>query len=282
MKDVCRFLLLFVLLRTFCAAAWAADEADKAFAEKKYALARDLYDRDRNIFYEKKQDDLWKQATAQIVRCSTALDDTERAVQEYFLLCRKEQVPPLALIPLPWFVPVKPPAGVRPYEKAAEDYLNDSVNASSAGKLLAASVLSLCADNAKRLRGSEVLRQLALETDSGEPQRQVMLLARAFRWKQQLPTFRDAADLKSLQKVLEQIPESQRAGPYFLLAEVAGQVHEDELAVLYGMRVPILFPENQPLALESLRRSADALDKLGRTEQALKIRSEIKTLSNSK
>jgi C4-dicarboxylate-specific signal transduction histidine kinase len=41
------------------------------------------------------------------------------------------------------------------------------------------------------------------------------------------------------------------------------------------MRLPILYPENRPLAARSLQDSARALNQLGRTEQAETLLREV-------
>ncbi|MDR0870115.1 MAG: hypothetical protein LBN39_04910 [Planctomycetaceae bacterium] len=266
----------FIVLLFFCVCSIAsADDADTAFARKDYTLARDLYVQNRDRFYEHKQDEQWKQASVQIVRCSTALGETDRSVQEYLLLCRKDPLPPLEYLPLPWFVPLDKTLTRQPYHKQAEDFLNDVRNPCPAGKLLAAAVLSVCSDNQKRLRGSQILRDIAAGSQDTAEQKQVVLLATAFLWKQKLPMYRSAADLKPLQNVLAQIPEPLCAGPYFVLGEVAAQVNLPEDAVLYWMRLPILFPENKELKTEGLRRSAETLEKLGRRSQAEHLQNEM-------
>lgn len=269
-----RELLSFLIL---CSTVVASENADNAFAVKDYRLARDLYVRDRETYYEKQQNQNWKEATLKIVRCSTALGDSERAVQEYFLLIRKDAAPPLEFLPLPWFVPLNRIVGVRPHEQTAENYLNENINMNPVGKLLAATVLSVCADNAKRLRGTAVLRELTAVpvVENDDYQKQVFLTAAAFLWKQRLVGLHQPAELKPLRKILESLPQRQRAGVYFLLAEGAAQVNESEAAVLYWMRIPILYPEDKLLVTESLRRAAEMLEKQGRTEQADKLRDEL-------
>jgi tetratricopeptide (TPR) repeat protein len=269
--------LLFFLFFLSAATAFAqtptvADSADAAYQKQDYASARDFYLQAREQFYAAKNDKEWKRTTEQIVRCSTALGETERAVLEYLLLCRKTLEPPLDCVPLPWFVPVKNTLGVRPHEKGAEDFLEVKIPC-LAGELLAAATLSVSADNAKRLRGIQRLRELSQIQNTPKAAETVPLLAAALLWKQRIPTLKKAEELRVLKHLAETLPENQRFGVYFLLGNATQQVGDLETAVLYWMRIPILFPEQKPLAKESLHNAAAALEKLGRKEQSVRLRS---------
>lgn len=259
-------------------------EADAAFEKQDYTTARELYIRQREQYRGAEHVEQWKKTTAQIVRCSTALDDAERAVEEYFVLCRVEPLTPLDHIPLPWFT--NPSSTAQPRTKTAEDWLDplQTKIRSPSATLLAAGVLTTSKDNAKRLRGLQVLRDISSLSESdakvdskdknAELQRQVGQLANILLWKQQVPRLRSKNDLAPLRRQLEQLPESLRAGPCFLFGQAARQVGEHEDAVLAWMRVPILYPENRPLAAEALREAAKSLEKLGRVDQAEKLRHE--------
>jgi tetratricopeptide (TPR) repeat protein len=270
-------------------------EADVVFAQKNYATALELYSRVRQT-----QKDDWKRLTIQIIRCCLAQGETERAVLEYFLLCHVEPTPPLEWIPLPWFVPVEKAIGMSLREKTAEDWLDplQTNKPNLAATLLAAGTLSVSPDQAKRRRGYQLLRELEtiLETPKSEPKpekeksnktsevqdavfrRHVSLLATALRWKQRIPTLRNQTELTPLRRILDQIPEPFRAGPLFLFAQAVRMVGDHETAILHWMRIPILYSENTPLAVEALRESALSLEKLERFDQAKRLRLEMAEL----
>jgi tetratricopeptide (TPR) repeat protein len=286
-------------------------EADTVFAQKHYAAALELYSEARQT-----QKDDWKRLTIQIIRCCLAQGETERAVQEYFLLCRVDPTPPLEWIPLPWFVPVETAIGMSLREKTAEDWLDPLQKKPSnlAATLLAAGTLSASPDQTKRIRGYQLLRELEailetpisetpkletpkLETPKLKPKsekersnktsnptsdvqetafrRHISLLAIALRWKQRIPKLRTQTELTPLRRILDQIPEPFRAGPLFLFGQAARTVGDHETAVLHWMRIPILYSENTPLSVEALRESALSLEKLGRFDQAERLRHEM-------
>ncbi len=296
-----RLLIVLFSFSVFCYAAFALaqktpqQEADEAFAHHEYKTALELYSRLRDAAAlskssESKSSD-WAVYAAQVVRCHTALTDQEQAAQEYFLLCANtppENVP-LDCIPLPWFTPAASlPMGMRPPEKTALDRL-DTLKFKSPGPaatLLAAAVLANSTDAGRRSRGMTLLRNLESmpleqteeKTDQNstrpEQQRCVSLLASAFLWKQRIPLLRGKQDLIPLQKTLDRLPETLRAGPYFLYGLAARQAGEYDSAVLAWMRLPILFGDQRVLCVESLREASKTLDTLDRSEQATALRQE--------
>lgn len=273
-------------------------EADQAFAQGKYATARQLYSNARDKIRDEKDRAEWKRMSMQIVRCQTALGDREQAAEEFFLLCRIDPLTPLDYIPLPWFVPLNPKQGTRPREKTAEDWLDPLQNKtkSPAAMLLAAGILSISNNSSKQNQGMQQLRNLAgfldSETDSSDKnkkdtaiqiQQDAAMLAGVLLWKEQrIPMLRNASELIPLRRFLDKIPESQQAGPLYLYGRAAKQVGETEEAVLAWMRIPILYGENRPLAAEALREASATLKKLGRMEQAESLQKEAEFMFDGK
>ncbi|MDR2756102.1 MAG: hypothetical protein LBC20_10375 [Planctomycetaceae bacterium] len=271
------FLFFFV---TGIAGTAEISEGDAAFARKNYVTALELYSTAR----QNQKDHDWKRLTIQIIRCCLARGETERAVQEYFLLCRIEPLPPLEWIPLPWYVPMETAMGMSLREKNAENWLDplQTKSPNLAATLLAAATLSVSPDPAKQFRGRQLLRDLekTLETSKKTHdqesifQQHVALLAAALCWKQRIPTLKNQSALTPLRRILDQIPEPYRAGPLFLFGQAARIVGDHETAVLVWMRIPILYSENVPLAIEALREAALSLEKLGRFDQAERLQTE--------
>lgn len=278
--------LAFAVSLSICCEAQTVSEfseADAAFHHKNFAAARELYTQTR----EKLRSQQWFHATVRIVRCCNALGDTDRAVQEYFLLCRVDSVSvPLDCMPLPWFVPLDNLAGTQIREKTAEEFLDPlkTRQPGHAATLLAAGILSVSRDSGRKSRGLDLLRDMASTLEAGSTEavavdkksdtaRNCALLARFLLWKQRIPTLQQR-DLKSLERFRAQLPETLQAGPCFLLGQAARQVGDHESAVLYWMRVAVLYPEQRQLARESLREAAKSLEKLGRNAQADHLRRE--------
>ena len=256
-----------VLLLLFCSLTvpvFADDAADVAFQRKDFATARLLYGQDRDRDRER-----WLQYSAQIVRCCTALGETDQAVQEFFLICRVDpQTTLYDCIPLPWNPLPRLPGVPSAIEKTAEDVLDPLKNRSPgpAAMLLAAGILSVSTQQTNRNRGRDLLNALAQQEGHAAQLATVML------WKQRIPMLRTVNDLTRLENVVEKIPEPYRAGPYFLLASAANAFGEQEKAVLYWMRLPILYPHDKLLVEAAVNEAAATLEKLGRHDQAARIK----------
>jgi len=268
-------------------------EAETEFGKKNYAAAKQLYSDLRDSLRNKEmpkeqQRSLWLSAGEQIVRSLTAMNDNEQAAEEYFLLCQVEPLMTLDTIPLPWFVSLEiKNAGTKPRETTAENIFNpmktpQSKTESPGAILLAAGILSVSNTPLKQQNGKQRLRQLAasLETEPNpkeknnllyQRQQEAALLARIMLWKEQIPMLKTADDLIPLKRLLQRVPEPQRAGAYFLLGNAARQTGQSEESILSWMRVPIQYEYHRPLAAEALRETIAELKKLGRNEQAERL-----------
>ncbi|MDR2440321.1 MAG: hypothetical protein LBE12_13255 [Planctomycetaceae bacterium] len=289
-QSIIFYVLFFFFFVTGISRSAEISEGDVAFARKNYEAALELYSAARELYAarqnQKDKDNDWKRLTVQIIRCCLVRGESERAVQEYFLLCRVEPFPPLEWIPLPWFVPTGTAMGMGLREKTAENWL-DPLQTQSPGlaaTLLAAAILSVSLDPAKQSRGYQLLRNLEKKLETTKKaqdqesifQHQVALLAAALCWKQRIPTLKNPTALIPLRHILDQIPEEPyRAGPLFLFGRAARMVGDHETAVLAWMRIPILYSENTLLVVEALREAALSLEKLGRFDQAERLRTEL-------
>lgn len=287
------FLCLLLVESRLC--AQTVKEADAAFEAGNYTAALLPYQQARGALEGNRQKKDWLDLTAKIVRTHNALGQTDHAVAEYFNYCLNDAgEAPLDCIPLPWYVPATVSAGTSRGEQLARELLNSAKMPGPAATLLAAGVLSVSSEPAQRSRGDQILGELVasletLQIDESKPKagpenravlyrRQIGLLAVALRWKQSLPQLRSANELTRMKRLLDQIDEPNRAGPLFLYGSAAARVGDRENAVLAWMRIPILYPGNRVLVLQSLKNAADALDRLERADQARQLRREAETL----
>lgn len=74
---------------------------------------------------------------------------------------------------------------------------------------------------------------------------------------------------------LEQIPESLRAGPYFVIGEALARLGEHDRAALAYLRVPVLHETNRQLAARALVSAAQAVSKAGQAEEARRLLNEV-------
>ena len=253
--------------------------AKRSFDQRDLRTALALFIEYRDSIKGTEERQEWFSTTFQIIRCNKGLGHNNDANQQFFLLCHLEPLmPPLELMSLPW-------AGTSgildssAIEKTAEDWLKKP---SIGGQFLAAAILSASAQPQRQSQGLSTLTQLsrtsfsddAKQTAEQKYHRHVAVLASALLWKQRIPTIRSPNELAPLRNVLTMIPEPCQAGPLLLLGRAEAQAGEDEQAVLHWMRIPILFPDESPLAVEALESAAKSLEKLGRGDQAAGLRRE--------
>ncbi|MDR3109786.1 MAG: hypothetical protein LBU65_08875 [Planctomycetaceae bacterium] len=259
--------------------------ADEAFTEKRdYVSALALYEDSRKQESPPERKWIRNLITAQIARCYTALGKQTEASNEFFVLCRSDLFTPhLEAAPLLWF----PPSGrtsftATPLETAAARLL-DNGSTSPPALLLVSSILAVSPVQELRSRGIEQLRYLSrppekTQADNEQTIRvQVARLATALLWRTQyVVTSKNFETIrKERENIINALPQNLRAGAYYLLADAYYQRNENEQAVINWMRLPILYPENRPLAARSLQDSARALRQLGRTEQAESLLREV-------
>ena len=119
-------------------------------------------------------------------------------------------------------------------------------------------------------RTEAIKRLKALASDINP---EISALAEAQLWKTRVKT--TAEGLESWKNRIRAMPESVRAGPYFILAGgLAGNNQIDEAALAY-LRIPILHPEQHSLVAASLYQCGDLLQNKGRSVQARTLWREL-------
>ena len=194
------------------------------------------------------------------VRCYQALDRPERAGEAFLLLVRDDpQTPQFDCIPLAW-LPRRPSVSL---EQTAGKWLGRN---EPAAQLLGASQLLTTGE---RSRAMATLRRLAVG-----PDRRVAQLAMAQTWRATLTTA-DDEQLDAIEQTIRRMPEPLAAGPYFVLGRAYLQRQQWEKAALALLRVPILYPQQRPLAAQSLADAGRAMEQLGQTDEAVRLYREL-------
>ena len=174
---------------------------------------------------EEKRSWVLRLLTARVVDCLTLLGDSDRAAEEFFLLCRTDPLTPyLSSVPLPWRNRFTGEIGVDRTTVTA--WLTPETNPTGkwnpAGELLAASILL---DGPDRKRGIEILRELVgmqnpfpENPDAVEFCRTVSLLAAAQLWRMKLSLHPKPEEVDLWRKALDRFPAAVAAGPTDVVA----------------------------------------------------------------
>ncbi len=238
-------------------------QADALWEKGRFEQALPLYRRALDVDEEPR---LWvrRLILAQIVRCYRGLGQFAAAGRTFLLLLESDpDTPYFDCIPLAW-VPGQPPPEL---EQAARSWLARSEAESPAAVLLGASHLL---STSERPGAFERLKRLATSRD-----RRVAQLAYAQTWRTAVHV--DDSELDRWSRAIENMPESYRAGPYFVLGRALGQRERWEDAALAFLRVPILFGGQRALAARSLLEAGRALERLAQPDRASRLYRELQT-----
>jgi len=232
-------------------------EADRLLAAGRFPEALDLYDRAR-----RNESRRWvqRQITARMVRCYGAIDRPDQAGSDFLgLILEDPQTPYFDCIPLAWISRQPSPQ----LEEAARAWL---LRDEPAAVLLGASHLLGTSSRSEALRR---LRNLTLGSD-----RQIAQLALAQTWRAEIATA-SVERIDAWDPLVEKLPESLAAGPYFVLGQARLRQQQWEPAALAMLRVAILYPDQRQLAAEALLEAGRALEMLDRKEESLRLYREL-------
>jgi hypothetical protein len=206
-----------------------------------------------------KRDWVKRQQTSVIVQAYVALGEKERACREFFALAESDpETPYLACIPLPWHIDVSQSLV---FQQLGDLWLNRPEY--PACQLLSAGLSLTTANHA---RAVEILQRLA---KSNNPS--IAALASAQLWRVRLINA-TPSEAAHWEQQLDSMPEDLRSGPHFLLGEVFARLDEPDIALTHWLHVPLDSPDMRPLALRSLERAVETLNKLGRSSEAETLR----------
>jgi len=160
-------------------------------------------------------------------------------------------------LPLAWFS--LPPHFER--DRAARQWLEMS---SPYAQLMGASWLLATSDRSQAMAVLGNLRRSKIP--------QIALLAEAQLWQTKLVTATQA-DVRQWQRQLDAgiLREGALAGPILTVGKAWRQLDQDEQAALTLMRPPILYPNQRPVAADSLLQAGRALARTGQTDEAARV-----------
>jgi len=232
------------------------EEGDRLFAQGKWQQALRAY-----MAAETQETRAWvrRELMAQVVWCHHYLDQDHLAGEHFLaLLASDPKTPYFDCIPLAWITREVSPT----LEARALQWLQ---NPNTVAQLLGSSHLL---GTSQRGQAIERLRQLRFD---GDPR--VAALARCQLWRAQSPI--NASTIAEWEKTLASVPESLRAGPYFVMASGYSRQVQPESAALTYLKVPVLFPKARRLAARSLAEAAQEAIRLGREDDARLMQREI-------
>lgn len=232
-------------------------EADQAVAQRRFDEAEKLL---RTAFDEESRPWVRRMILAKLARCCAALDQWQRAGEAFLMLVQSDPATPyFDAVPLAWL----PRQSSAALEQVARRWMEQNEPAAA---LLGASHLLV---GTARAAATERLRHLATAGD-----RRIALLATAQLWRAETITA-DEAKTDAWQRTIDAMPEPLQAGPYFVLGSALSRQKRWEEAALALLRVPILYPEQRPLAARALLEAGGALENLGQPKDTARLYAEL-------
>lgn len=194
-----------------------------------------------------------------ITWCLRYQGQTARAVRAFLWIYNSDpKTQALSSLPLAWTAQTVTPS----LQQQLSEWLQDESNVA---RLVAASWLIGTNQRAEAIR--------ALQTID-DSDRRITLLAAAQLWRTKVVTA-TTDDLSRWETQIAQLPESLRAGPYFVEGQASAKLKRHEQAALSFLRIPIHFPQHRSLAARALVSAARELQKLGLLESARPLYQEV-------
>ena len=237
--------------------------AEQAFRNGDYRATIDNYLEARR---SENRDWVLRQHTSVIVQAYSALGEPEKACREFYALAESDtETVYLASIPLPWYTDLTQSLS---FQQLGEMWLDRPEY--PACQLLSAGLSLTTANRAKAVDALQLL------TNSSNPS--VAALATSQLWRNRIVEA-TLSEVISWEKQLDTMPEELRSGPHYILGEVFARHNRPDDALTHWLHVQHDAPELRPLALRSLLRAVETLDKLGRGAEAETLRHEIRRFS---
>lgn len=236
----------------------AQDEAGARFASGDYAAALALY---KQALNDEPRRWMRRRILADMVWCYRDLEQWGPAGEAFLLLVQSDpHTPHFAAVPLAW-IAAEPSLAL---EQSARKWLDNE--RSSVAVLLGASHLL---PTSARAQAVDALNRLTLNED-----KRIARLAQFQLWRMEVPSV-DPKQLDRWEEGIRQLPESLRAGPYFVLGSGRSRCSQWEDAALSLLRVPLVYSEHRKLAARALTDAGRALEELGWRRQAAELYREV-------
>jgi hypothetical protein len=196
-----------------------------------------------------------------LMRCHAAIGQVEQAGDLLLAIVASDPTTPaIATAPLAWF----PTTAVS--QAKAEAWLAGGDQ--PAAVLLGASHL--------QSTSSAALARAALAKLLNHSDARLVALAEAQMWRAEVVRA-TPADAARWARRVEQMPESVRAGPYFVLAQAFARLGLADEAALAYLRVPVLFADRRELAARSLVAAARLARRAGHQDETTLLAAEVVT-----
>jgi len=196
---------------------------------------------------------------ASLLRCYQATVRHDEAGRLFAQLVEADpKTPYLDTIPLAWST------GQRAGDRQITTWMSSRQHAV---RLLGA---SYALSTPRRELAIKVLEQLTADENST-----LRRLAQAQIWRTRIPQPND--DVDDWESVIQQLPASLQAGPYYVWGQALAVTGQHERAALAQMRVRILFDASPPLAAEAMLQAGKSLAALENFEDASRVYAEIIT-----
>jgi tetratricopeptide (TPR) repeat protein len=196
----------------------------------------------------------------ELMRCREALGQPQQAGDLFLMIAQSDPTTAaFADAPLPWFADERiTPAQAATWLSAADR---------PAAILLGASVRLTTAD------GAAVARQ-ALAGLARHPDARIAALAEAQLWRGEIVRATES-DARRWAARIEQMPESVRGGPYFVLGQAYERLGLADEAMLAYLRVPILFAGRPELSARALVAAGRVAARAGQPDEARRLLGEV-------
>jgi TolA-binding protein len=227
--------------------AYAAGDTARAAAEFEQALANDP------------RGWVQRELRAWLVRCALRRGDRAAAGAEFLHIVRADEATRhWDVAPLVW-APLAIGDGLK---REARGWL---AQPSEPARLLGASALLLDAAS-----GESARREMEKLTRSTN--RNVSSLAKAQQWRLRANALElSETELGRWQSEIDRMPERLRGGPTYLLGRARSQRSEYAEAAADLLWLPLVYTQDEPLAARACLEAADALARLGRSDEALTL-----------
>jgi len=234
-------------------------EAQHRFEQGRWPEALSLY---RKALQEEQRRWVRREILARMTACYEETGQLASACETFLLLMQSDpKTPYWVVVPLAWLP--REPEGL--LERQARQWLGQDGEQAAWTVLLGASHLL---STSERPAALAQLRRLATHKDC-----RIALLAVAQTWRTAMQV--EPAQLDLWQQTIQKMPESVRAGPYYLLGRAWAQQRQWEEAALAWLRIPILYGSPRALCARALLEAGSALEQLGRPEQSARLYQEL-------